>query len=418
MTLHHRRLDRPVALLAALACVAPVFAAQTESETTTVTVKDIEVRPMANLASDDDTFTIHPKVLVGVGYNTNVYAEAVNENKGFYYRGMAGFLLGLRLNEHNRLSFDGEAEGLAYFKQENDQANLAGGLAMLDYQWQESRNSAGIHAGFARVDDPIIQTGQQVLRDTYDGNASLTLTGAVVRNVVRVGAQRIDYLEDALGFTKDSRDNNSFNVTLRTGCTHARDSFYYLLVGYENTGYDKNTQFNDFSGYTAGLGGQVRLGERSSATVEAGATYRVYANEYAGSAVYDDKTVVEPYASMAIIAPWEEGSHVGARAFSRLDESLSANAAWIYGVGIDARYRLTMNAGLFGGVTGYQSKDSGHGPGIAAEERTTTEAVIGVDCELRRGLTGRVKINYTDSTSKQNNDFTRMIVAVDLAAAF
>jgi hypothetical protein len=416
MALHQLR--RPVALLSTLACMAPVFAAQTESETVTVPVKDINVRPMANLASDDDTFTIHPKVLVGVGYNTNVYAEPVDENQGFYYRGLAGVLLGLRLNEHSRLAFDGEAEGLAYLKEENDQANLAGGRASLDYLWQESRNSARVHAGYARFDDPLIQTGQQVLRETYDGYASLNLTGTVARNVIKVGGQRTDYLENALGFTEDSRDNNTFSVTLRSGCTHARDSFYYVLLGYENTSYDENTQFNDFAGYTAGLGGQVRLGERATATVEAGATYRVYANDYGGSAAYDDETVVAPYASLAIVVPWEEGSHFGAQAFSRLDESLTANAAWIYGVGVDARYRLALNAGLFGALMEYQSKDSGHGPGIAAEERLTTEAVIGVDYELCRGLTGRLKVNYTESDSELNNDFTRIIVAVDLAAAF
>jgi hypothetical protein len=412
------RLSRPVSLLTMLACSVPAFAAQVDSELATVQVKDFGVRPMANLTLDDGTWTIHPKALAGVGYNTNIYAEENDPHKGAYYRALAGVVTAYRLNEANKLSFDGELETDRYFDSKNSGGNLGGGRAALDYLWRQQNDDVALHAGFSRYNDPLVETGEQILNQVYNLGAFGTFNGARGRLVTGATFTRTDYLEDAAGFSKSSRDNDDIQVSARVGCIRGREAFYYVLARYERIQYDENTQFNNGSGYTVGLGDQTPVGERSTLLLEGGATYRTYDHEFAGSSTYDDKSVVAPYLNALLTWPWEEGSRLAVGAFSRLDASLTANAAWVYGASVDARYRLLANAALFGGVSLYHSKDDGHAAGFETEERTTEELEAGVEYELRRGVAARLKGDYTHSNSKTENSFNRFIAAFDIAVVF
>ena len=404
---------RPVALFFAIAWSSSAFAA----DSSPVQVKDIAVTPRANLTADDGTLTVHPKALLGAGYNSNIYAEEDNENDDIYVHYLAGLQADWRLSPHHSLALNGELEGMNYSKSSSENADLVGGLLGGDYRWREANNNAHIHGGYARFDDPLIETGEQILRQNIDGLAAITLQGAEVRTVVDFGATALDYLEDGIGFTADSRDNTVFRLTGRMGRTTARETFYYLMLSGDVTDYKQNTQFNDSTGITAGLGAQVRLGERSTLSAEGGVAYRAYDDNFGGLNANDDKNVYAPYISIAARWPWESGSQVGLNIFSRIDESITANAAWVYGAQLDGRYRLLARSGLFGSLGGYHSADSGQGVGIT-EERDTFEVAAGVDHEITKGLVGRLKASYTDSTAEISNDFNRYIVSFDLAVAF
>ena len=404
---------RPVALLLAIAWSSSAFAA----DSSPVQVKDIAVTPRANLTADDGTLTLHPKASVGVGYNSNIYAEAANEKDDIYVHYLAGLQADWRLNPHNSLALNGEFEGLNYSKSASDNANMIGGLLGGDYRWHEANNNVHLHGGYARFNDPLIETGEQILRQIIDGSAVVTWQGSEVRSVVDLGATALDYLESGTGFTAESRDHNIFQLTGRMGCTTARDTFYYLLLGVDRTDYKENIQFNDSTGITGGVGAQVRLGQRSTLTAEGGVAYRSYADNFGGLSANDDKKVYAPYVSVAARWPWESGSQVGLNIFSRIDESISANAAWVYGAQLNGRYRLLANSGLFGSVGGYHSEDSGRGT-VTTEKRNTVEIVAGVDHEITKGLVGRLKVTYTESTAEISNEFSRYIVSFDLAVAF
>jgi hypothetical protein len=408
------RLDRPVALLAAIACVGPLIAA----DQAPIMVKDIAVQPMANLTARDGTVTVHPKALLGVGYNSNIFTETDDEEGDVFIRGLAGMVVDWRLNPHSSLAFNGELEALNYVDSDNDEGNLFGGLLTGDYRWREQNRDLRIHAGYARFDDPLIQTGEQILRQSYDGSATLALSGSEMRTVLELGAGAVDYLEDGIGFSDTSRDNTTYRLTGRVGRTTARDTFYYVMLGVDRSDYWDNIQYNDSNGITAGLGAQVRLGERSTLTAEAGATYRVYEDNFGGIAAYDDEQVLAPYISVAARWPWESGSHVGLNLFSRIDESITANAAWVYGAAVDGRYRLLARSGLFGSLAAYHSEDSGDSAAIVNETRDTFEATAGVDHEISRGVVGRLKVSYADSSADIGNDWTRYIASFDVAVAF
>lgn len=402
-------------LLAIIAGTASI----TMAEENDVQVKDLSVTPRANLAFEDGTFSIHPKAMLGVGFNSNIFAEADGEeNDDLYVRGLAGLEGDWRLGPHDNLAFNGELEALSYFDSDNEDGNLVGGLLTADYRWHDSGNDVQVHGGYARFDDPLVQTGEQILRQTIDGSAMVTLQGSTMRAVIDVGATAMDYLEDGIDFSKDSRDNTVYRIGGRVGWTSARDTFYYALLSYDFSDYWENIQYNDSNGITAGVGTQVRLGERSTLSAEGGVTYRMYEDDYSGNALYDDETILAPYISIAARWPWESGSAVGVKAFSRVDESTTSNAAWVYGLILDGRYRLLARSGLFGALAGYHSEDSGEGPGLPAEERDTIEATVGVDHEIIKGLVGRLKATYTDSSAEVSDDFSRYIVALDLAVAF
>lgn len=411
------RLNRPVSLLVAIACMSVGNAADVDNSD--VLVKDIAVEPRANLTADNGTLRVHPKALLGAGFNSNIFAEADgNENDGLYLRALAGLEADWRLNPHNKLNLNGEFEGLTYTDRDNDEGDLLGGKFDADWHWRESRNDARIHGGYARYDDPLIQTGEQILRQDITGSALVTMQGATIRTVVDVGITALDYLEDGSGFTEKSRDNTVYHLTGRVGVTTARDTFYYGLVGVDRIDYWDNLQYNDSNGITVGVGTQVRLGERAVLTAEGGVTYRVYDDNFGGVSNYDDENVLAPYLSIAARWPWESGSQVGLNVFSRIDESLTANAAWVYGATLDGRYRLLARSALFGSIGGYHSEDSGQGPGITTETRDTLEFIAGFEHAITKGLVGRLKGAYTDSTADLGNDFTRYIISVDLAAAF
>ena len=407
-------LNRPVTLLIALTCVGTGMGVEQEP----ISVKDISVRPMGNFNAVDGTVVLHPKVLLGVGYNDNIFATDTNEKDDVYGRGLAGLTADWRLNPHSSLAFNGEFEGLHYSESENEKGNMVGGLADLDYKWREAKNEGILHGGYARYDDPLVETGEQILRENIVGSGALTMQGAEMRTVANASITAIDYLEDGNGFTSDSRDNTVYSAFGRVGITTARDTFYYGLVGIDRVDYWETTQFNNSWGVTAGVGSQVRLGERSSLTAEGGVTYRVYDDNFNKNVSYDDETVLAPYINITAKWPWESGSHVGLNVFSRLDESLTANAAWASGGGIDGRYRLLARSALFASVSYYHSEDSGMGQGATVENRDSVDIAGGVEHEMCKGVVGRLKAVYTDSDSETSNSFTRLVVAADLAIAF
>ena len=410
------RMDRPVALLVALACASSAIIAEDASP---VNVKGFEVVPRANLSADDGTLLLHPKAMLGTGYDSNIFAGSDgSEEDDIYVRGLAGLLLDWRLSPHQKLNLDAEIEALSYLDSDYEDGNLVGGLLAGDFRWHQTGNDVRVHAGYARYDDPLVQTGEQILRQNIDGFVNVALQGAVGRSVIEAGAIALDYLEDGNNFLEENRDMTTYRANARVGWTSARETFYYALLAADFNDYWQNNQYNDSTGITAGVGAQVRLGERSVLSAEGGVTYRMYDDTFGGITGYDDEEILAPYINVAARWPWESGSHAGLKLFSRVDESVTSNAAWVYGMQVDGRYRLLAHSGLIGSLAGYHSEDSGQLASAQAEERDTLEVMVGVEHEIAKGFVGRLKGTYTDSSAEVSNDFSRYIVALDFAVVY
>jgi hypothetical protein len=431
------RWTRPVSLLTAIACCVPLGAEDLVSDSPAKTnatdaapvqIKDFSVKPMANLSYFGDTLTIDPKVLVGIGYDSNIFSTPNNPDSDGFYVGLVGATIRDRINDHNRLAIDGEFETDRYFdSNKNDQGDLTGGHLRGDYFWTD-KQSDEIHAqgGYSKYRDPFVDTGETILSQTIDGSIYGTWNGVKARVVVGGGAVRTDYLEDGLTFKATNLNNDDYKGDIRIGLVQARESFYYVLAAFDDKQYDHKFDvvanpggYNDSTGYTVALGIQTLLGTRTSAEVEAGIIARNYAKDFQNNPSYNDQNVYKPYGNVLLKWKWEEGSFIGARAFSTIDDSITANSSWIYGADLDGRYRLAARAAVFANVTGYHSVDDGHPVGIDAASRTTEVGELGVEYILRRGLITRVKGDYTHSSANDNVEaFNRFVGIWEIAAAF
>jgi hypothetical protein len=425
------RWTRPVSILTSLACLAPIGAedlvqdspAKTnEQDAQPVQVKDFYIKPMANLTYRNGTITIDPKVLVGIGYDSNIFSTPTGDpkNSDGFYVGMVGLTLRDRLNDHNRVVIDGEFETDRYFdSSKNNQGDLTGGHARADYFWTDTKADE-IHAEgeYQKYRDPLVETGETILRQTVDASLYGTWQGPKSKVVVGGSFLRTDYLQDSAFFIASARSNDYYEGDIRVGYAPAKEAFYYVMATALATRYDFNTEFNNSSGFIAALGVQQLLAPKTSLLIEAGVEHKNYTNDFNADPEYNDKSVSAPYGNLFLNWKWEAGSNVGIRGFSALNDSITANSAWIVGGDIEARYRLAARIAVFGSVTGYHSKDDGHAEGIDTDIRTTEVGELGAEYVLRRGLVTRVKGDYTNSKDNLENTFHRFVGIWEIAAAF
>jgi hypothetical protein len=430
--------------LASLAALgARVFA---EDITTTATpdnqdivlVDGFGIQPLYHLASPDGALILHPKALVGFGYDSNVYATDTDVKGSTFYDLVAGLDLKWVTNPEDTFVLSGEFEGERYVSQQG--RNLSGGKAEFSYRHQASEWDAGGNASFARTNDPFVVTGQEIKHD--DGHVGIDGTDHWAHQSVGLGAtvDRLRYLEGAPGiFGKDDRNNTDVGLNARVGNEVGDQSEVYFRAQVDRRNYDQKTfseaidipgtgvvtthGYNDSTGITAVIGLKDKIATRTGVIAEVGVDYRKYADYFAGDADFNDKTVVRPAVNLVYRWSFEEGSWLGARAFSDVEDSVFSNAAWMYGVSVDARYRLSdeYKAAVFGSLSGYQLKDSGS-PKTAQEPddetRTTGEVNVGVEYVFHPGLGVRLKDVYDDSHSKYFNSFRRNLIEAQLGVVF
>jgi hypothetical protein len=407
-----------LATIAALSVQA--FAEDQEDER--VSIGGFAIEPWGHLAPSD-TVVIHPKALVGISYNTNVFATQNNEKGDTFYSAMAGFDLRWRPTQEDHLTFSGEFVDESYVKQTG--RDLSGGKGSLFYKHDAQVWDATGQADYARTNDPFINTGEEIKHDDMD--VAIAGTRHWEYDNLGVGASfaRRNYLENSLTFGKNDRDYNTYGANVRAGREVNDASEYYARLWIDQRNYDHNTLasggpgFNNSTGYGGVVGVKSKIGTRSGVLAELGATYRVYSDDFQKNAAYNDKTVLAPAGNLLFRWNYEEGSWVGARAFSSIEESVESNAAWLYGAGVDARYRLLEKAALFGDASIFQLKNSGHAPPLASDEvRTTEEITAGAEYTLHRGLGVRLKNVYDNSHSKYFNSFQRDIIGLELGFVY
>ncbi|MBA2482608.1 MAG: outer membrane beta-barrel protein [Planctomycetes bacterium] len=408
-------LSRSLTLASLAALAVPVFAADGERPRETVSVGGFAIEPMGNMTSPDSAVTIHPKALVGVAYNTNVYATENNTESDVFYSAIAGIDIGWRATEEDKFLLSGEYVGQAY--QEQQGRNLQGGRGIFRYGHKALVWDANALASFARTNDPFISTGEQIKHDDLDGAINASRTG----NFIRVGAggtySRRDYLEGSAQFGENDRDYTIVGGNMRAGYLYAEDSEAYVRGFVDRRNYDEDV-FNDSTGYGGLVGVMAKIATRSQLIAEIGATYRAYKDDFRGIASYDDKNLIAPVGNLIYRWRPEIGSHVGARIYSSLEDSITSNGAWLVGGVLDGRFRLQKQAALYGSAGVYRLTSSGHAPGAETEVRTTEELTVGAEYFLMDGVGLRLQNVYTMSQSKTLNDFSRDVVSLDLGFVY
>ncbi len=156
--------------LVALAC-APLAAEDTDvnsgnseaaatEKTETVLVGGFAIEPFGHLASPNDALVIHPKALIGLGYDTNIFATQTDTKHSAFLDGIAGVDLRWMATQQDKLVLSGEYEGEDYFSQKG--RNLSGGKAVVSYRHTADVWDAGGMASASRTNYPLIVTGQVI----------------------------------------------------------------------------------------------------------------------------------------------------------------------------------------------------------------------------------------------------------------
>lgn len=395
-----------------------------------VVVDGFAIEPLGNISSPDNAMVLHPKALLGLGYDSNIFATQTDPTKSAFWDLVAGLDYKWVPSTEDKLILSGEFEGQEYTSQKG--RNLNGGQGVVNYRHTANLWDAGVMASAARTDDPFIVTGQEIKHDNYAFEADTSRHWMYETVTLGVTWDRLHYLEGAPGiFSKDDRNYDDTAVNGRVGHEIGDDSEIYARAVVDDRHYDQNTfatpelipgttistthGYNDSTGVLGVVGWKQKLGVRSGVILEAGAQFREYRDYFAGDSNFNDKTVVYPAVDLRFRWNYEIGSWVGARAFSETEDSVYSNAALMYGLSVDTRFRLKADdkAALFGSLAGYQLHASG-GPQTTtqpdAEVRTTGEVTAGAEYILHQGVGLRVKDVLDRSDSKYFNSFTRNVI--------
>lgn len=399
----------PAVLLAA----AAAHAGEAEAP---VQVRDFNILPMGNLAYANGTLTVHPKAMLTVGSDSNIYATEKNVKDDQYVGGLVGVEARYAASEALTAALDLQLRADHYFNE--DDRDMVGGTGALNVDWRGDIATAGVAVDYARFDDPLVQTGEKVQRENLDGVGYLGWRGAESNGRVGVGGRSVQYLEDVGGFDADQRSYTGALADLRFGLLGGEETETYGMVKYSSWAYEDNNLLNDGSQVSAAVGWRTTLGGRTKLVLEGGVDLRSYDRESGTGA--DDKDVVLPVATALIAWPWSERSELSGRLYAQVDNSLTSNAYQLTGAQVAVRWGATDQTIIFASADGMQIADTAAANGQEEEVRTTGILALGAEYTAARGLafrlTGRQTIS--DAELKASSDYDRTEIILDTVFAF
>ena len=405
---------RLTSMLAILAVGAPAHAVD---ETDTVTIRDFTLTPMGHLTYRDNRLLIHPKAMIGAGYNSNIEASSSDQVSDAYGEAVAGIEARYLIGDSQQVTLDVEGEGRGYHEQ--SERDLVGGRARGRYEIEDSHGmSYRALGGYARYDDPLVESGEQITRGTGSLGALAEWRGLRTRISVSGDWQNENFFESGSRFGEDERDNDILRVSLAAGQSPAEGAELFVrVVGDSQDFVEGESRYQDSTGIAGLVGWRGLVATRITLLAEAGIERRTYAGAFANDPAYDDE-VTTPIGSAVLRWTWEAGSHIGARAYRSVISSISANAATLTGLDGDVRYRLREKAALIAGGKVYLIEQSGAASGELSEERGTGQVWAGAEYFIRDGVGVRLVGRYEASESRTANDYERLSALVSLGFAY
>lgn len=382
-----------------------------------VVIQGIVVNPAGNLGSADGRHTLRLKGLVGAGYDSNIYATEEDVIDDYYGRVMAGFESVHRYDDRFSLGADVLLDGKAY--QDNSERNLLGGQVRVKGAYKGEAVSGNLAIDYLLMDDPLIQTGEKIKRESYGANTVWVREMATGGIVVNADAHRMEYLEDQGGFVAEDNNYNSYVVGIRYIHQHNDRSALWGRVGFGTDLYDNDNRFQDVTSVSAAVGGDFALGDRSTAFFEAGVDARTYSDEFAPS--YDDDSVLAPLLSIGLFYPMNtQGDVFKLRAYTDARNSFTANAMQVVGGEVDLRHRMSEQFTAVINLAQAWLNDYGAAPGEEESSRSTFSPSLALEYALKDGVVVRATGRWTISEARlaTEEDYDRTEVIVETAFAF
>lgn len=404
---------RPIRIVPAMLLAASAIAGEAEAP---VQVRDFNIAPMGNLAYANGTLTVHPKAMLTAGSDSNIYATERNVVDDQYIGGLVGLEARYAASEALSARLDLQLRAAHYFNE--DDRDMVGGTGALNVDWKGEVATAGVQANYARFDDPLVQTGQKVLRENLDGVGYVGWQGPSCNGRLGLGGRSLQYLEDVGGFQADQRSYTGALADLRVGLAGGEDTETYLTVKYSSWAYTDNTLLNDGYQVSPVIGWRTTIGGRTKLVLEGGVDLRTYDDESALGA--DDESVIAPAGTVLVAWPWSERSELSGRIYAQADNSLTSNAYQVSGAQIAVRWGVSDQTILFASVDGMQIEDTAAGTGADREVRDTAILAAGAEYTAVQGLAFRLTGRQTRSEAKltTSDDYDRTEFVLDTVFAF
>ncbi|MBA3700063.1 MAG: hypothetical protein H0W78_14535 [Planctomycetes bacterium] len=376
-------------------------------------VDRIPVRPGGNLIYDEGRLELHPKLLLGLGYDSNVDATATNPDDDVYARGVAGVVVYWLPAIADRFSADVQVDAKRYL--DRDDRDFTGGRLRLGWTRESALGPlATVVADGMLVDDPLIETGRQVQRARYEGQAGWWMRGT--SNVIRLGVGAVgeDYREDAGVFDERERDYLRPQATIewwygradgptRLGLRLAGDRIDYREAG---------SPYQDGSGVA--LIGLVRhhFTPLLQLNGHLGIEHRRYADDFSGDPAFDDQTITRPVGELLLRWDPEEYSRLDLGIGSVVVPTIDANAAYLVQAWMHGRWRLQRSLGVLAEVNVFALERSGTATGATPND-LTLRVRAGVEIWARDGLVIRA-LGGTDIGEPENGaGYHRLLGTLD-----
>ncbi len=380
-----------------------------------VPVHGFTVQPMGNLSTSDGSIDLHPKALIGVGYDSNVFATSEDQSSDFYYRGMVGIFSRYLPNPDLTVTLDGEFERQIFLHDTSSNATIGRAVVTCIETGAEHRWDAG--AGFVRLDDPVFDSGERAVHEEITVHDGFSQSDAIRHQSLELEYQRQDYLQGTVFFARQDMDRNLVTLTAHEGVLPVPDEEWYFgaILGYSH--YDVDF-FNSSSRISSFVGMNEAVGSRSHASVAAGVSLWHFSRCFANDPSYDDREVVAPYLDASLYWSWADGSDLHVAAFSHLLESLTSNAYWVIGSELGGQVHVLDSSNAFFALQVFRARGSGAPAGQEIEVRTQKQATVGFSYVLHDGMVIHLEGSYLDSDSRTSVSYDRLSATVDFAIVY
>lgn len=392
-----------------------LHAQDSESLNMMTPVHSFTVQPMGNLSTGDGSIELHPKALVGLGYDSNVYATATDQSADAYYRGMVGIFARYLPNPDLTVTFDSEFERQIFLHDTDFNATI--GRAVITSEDKGPDHSWNSGASFVRLDDPIFDSGERAIHEEITVYDEFIHNDTLRHQGLELEFQRQDYLQGTVYFTRQDMDRNLVTLTAHEGLLPLPDEEWYLGAILSYSHYDID-YFNSSSRVTSFIGVDETLGSRSHATLAIGVSWWHFSQCFDDDPSYSDKEVVAPYVDSSLNWSWADGSDLHITAFSHLLESLTSNAYWVIGSEFGGQRRVLDNSSVFFSLQIFKAHGSGAEAGQEVEIRTLKQAIVGFTYVLHDGVVTHLEGSYLDSNSRTAISYDRLSATVDIAVAY
>lgn len=405
-------LVKSIPLGLALTCFYQLTAAENHE---IIWIDRIPVVPSGNLIFDDGRVELHPKLLLGLGYDSNLDATPKNPDGDVYARGLAGLQMYWLPGVADRIVLDGQFETRRY--QDRHDHDFTGGRVQVGWTRESAIGPlAAVMLGGMLVDDPLIETGVQVLRSRYDVDAGWWMRGTL--NTIRFGVSAVaeNFLEDAVVFDAYERDYTRprLSAEWRYGRSDGQ-TILGLRVEFDRINYQQSgSDYQDGSGVDLSALVDHHFAPLLSLFGSAGIEHRRYSDNFSRNAVYGDATMVRPTGQLLLRWDPEEYTRVDIGVASQVTPTIDANAAYLLQGWLHARWRLRRSLGIFGEVDYYDLQRSGSA--ISDNPHTLTLRLrTGTEIWARDGFVIRLTVGSDRGNLGNSAAYERYLTTVDTA---